>query len=104
MRTSLLWFDNRDVSLAERIEPAVQRAREKYGYEGTPVCYMNDPEVDTVSTKFGDLPVKHNNGILPNHLAICLEEPCPRCGTRVEGIIWGQTHCPKCDLKFSYCE
>ncbi len=30
-------------------------------------------------------------------------EGCPRCGQRIEHIIWGQTNCPRCGLHFECC-
>lgn len=30
-------------------------------------------------------------------------ERCPRCGYRVEEILWGSTDCPNCGLHFECC-
>jgi len=30
-------------------------------------------------------------------------EACPRCGERIEVVIWGQTNCPRCGLHFECC-
>jgi hypothetical protein len=30
-------------------------------------------------------------------------EACPRCGQKIEKIIWGQTNCPRCGLHFEWC-
>jgi hypothetical protein len=30
-------------------------------------------------------------------------DTCPRCGSFVGKIIWGQTNCPKCGLHFECC-
>jgi transposase len=30
-------------------------------------------------------------------------ETCPRCGSFVGKIIWGQTNCPNCGLHFECC-
>jgi hypothetical protein len=28
---------------------------------------------------------------------------CPRCGQKIEEIIWGNTNCPRCGLHFECC-
>lgn len=28
---------------------------------------------------------------------------CPRCGQKIEQIIWGKTNCPRCGLHFECC-
>jgi hypothetical protein len=30
-------------------------------------------------------------------------EVCPRCGSFIGTIIWGQTNCPNCGLHFECC-
>jgi uncharacterized protein (UPF0212 family) len=30
-------------------------------------------------------------------------EACPRCGEKIDRIIWGQTNCPNCGLHFECC-
>ena len=38
----------------------------------------------------------------PEHLPAGLDA-CPRCGQKIETIIWGQTNCPRCGLHFECC-
>lgn len=30
-------------------------------------------------------------------------DDCPRCGEKIEEIIWGMTNCPRCSLHFECC-
>jgi hypothetical protein len=30
-------------------------------------------------------------------------ERCPRCGLKIEKILWGKTDCPNCGLHFECC-
>jgi uncharacterized protein (UPF0212 family) len=30
-------------------------------------------------------------------------EECPRCGQKIDDILWGQTNCPRCGLHFECC-
>jgi hypothetical protein len=30
-------------------------------------------------------------------------DACPRCGYRLEAILWGWTNCPECGLHFECC-
>jgi hypothetical protein len=37
------------------------------------------------------------------HIKFSSAETCPRCGTKIEEVIWGKTNCPNCGLHFECC-
>jgi hypothetical protein len=45
---------------------------------------------------------KHQSAKNPGDAPVDLDA-CPRCGELLDGILWGQTNCPRCGLHFECC-
>jgi hypothetical protein len=59
----------------------------------------NDPQIE--AGKSSHLSASHD---APNRTSPPTDlDYCPRCGQKMEAIVWGQTNCPRCGLHFECC-
>ncbi len=68
MRSSLLWLDRSDASLADKIKRAAERYRQKFGF-CPDTCFVN-PGDHTTDTVIENLTIQPKATIMPNHIWI----------------------------------
>jgi hypothetical protein len=75
MQSGMLWFDNDPkIDLNRKITKAADYYQKKYGNKPS-VCFVNPSMTQKGRFKLGNLDVRPNAAIMPNHLWIGNEKP-----------------------------
>jgi DNA-directed RNA polymerase subunit RPC12/RpoP len=60
--------------------------------------WKNEASLAQERNDLSDLPENPNQNDYPDDL-----KECPRCGQKIDDILWGQTNCPRCGFHFECC-
>jgi hypothetical protein len=75
MKTGMLWFDNSDKSLLEKVEECARHFQEKYGMAPN-TCHVNDRQTED-QTEERESPsgirIRASSVVLPNHFWMGIE-------------------------------
>ena len=66
MREGMLWYDNSEKSVADKIENAATHFESKYG-ERPDTCYVNPSMLAYEAPAVDGIEIRTTNSILPNH-------------------------------------
>ncbi len=70
MNIGMLWFDgNKDTDLKAKVQRAADYYQKKYGIAPT-VCFVNPAMMEGEKTSAGQVIVRSNETVLPNHFWI----------------------------------
>ena len=71
MTEGLLWYDDSELDLAEKVEQAARRYERKFG-ESPSVCYVNPSLLPEGECRVGDVSVEPLDTVLLHHFWIML--------------------------------
>lgn len=73
MQIGMLWLDQSNRSLAERLAPAVEYFQRKYGMTAD-LCYVHSSMLDCEKATVGGISVRVSPTVLPNHFWVGRKE------------------------------
>lgn len=76
MHTGMLWFDNSDTTLEQKVQRGVKYYMDKYG-KSPNLCLVHPTsflDTDSRTVQVGDVSVRPYRPVLPGHLWIGIED------------------------------
>jgi hypothetical protein len=72
MNIGMLWLDNSDKPLTQKVEGAAAYYRNKYSKPAN-VCFINPKDWDEQTAQAAGCTIKTNRSVMPNHFWIGIE-------------------------------
>jgi hypothetical protein len=73
MDIGMLWFDESERSLKDRVEGAASFYAEKYGVAPT-LCLVHPSMLNGEGTEFGEIHLRKARSVMPNHFWVGIDE------------------------------